>query len=362
MKQLGFASAFADSRLGSNKKLEEIDRLIDWSVLEPVAQRLRPGTAGRPPYEALAMLKALYLQRLYDLSDPGLEEALLDRLSFRVFCGFTLEERTPDETTILRFRHDAANAGVLEQCFALVTAQLEAQGLVLRAGTMMDASIIRAQRQPPPMAAGRGAVNPQEPDAGWTGRRGKTVLGYKAHVGGRPGLRLGAACGGHLGARLRERSGRRSDLWRRAGGLWRPRLSAQGAARSAQEPRHQGSHHASRRQASPQDHRLAGTLERIGGAAAGTGRGRIQRDEASLWPRARPLALPVLCLCRCLRFRHHLQSAKGCHSQKCLVRNAMPLRPTLGTTHPSHYSPQSRKVPFAEESEKRGRAERSRDR
>jgi transposase, IS5 family len=183
MKQLGFASAFADARLGSNKKLQEIDRLIDWSPLEPLARRVRPGTDGRPPYRALAMLKALYLQRLYDLSDPGLEEALLDRLSFRLFCGFALEDRTPDETTILRFRHDAAHAGVLEQCFALVNCQLEAQGLVLRQGTMMDASIIRAQRQPPPMSAGRGAVNAAEPEAGWTGRGGKTVLGYKAHVG-----------------------------------------------------------------------------------------------------------------------------------------------------------------------------------
>lgn len=183
MKQLGFASAFADPRLGSNKKLEEIDRLIDWSALTPLAERIRPGKVGRPPYAALAMLKALYLQRLYDLSDPGLEAALLDRLSFRAFCGFALEDKTPDETTILNFRHDAADAGVLEQCFAVVTGQLEAQGLVLRAGTIMDASVIRAQRRAPPMAAGRGAVNPQEPDAGWTGRGGKTMLGYKAHVG-----------------------------------------------------------------------------------------------------------------------------------------------------------------------------------
>lgn len=184
MKQLGFASAFADARLGSNRKLEEIDRLIDWSALEPLAQRLRPGTDGRPPYQGLAMLKALYLQRLYDLSDPALEEALLDRMSFRVFCGFALEDRTPDETTILRFRHDAAQAGILEQAFAVVTGQLDGQGLILRSGTMMDASIIRAQRRPPPMSAGRGALNPQEPDAGWTGRSGgKTVLGYKAHVG-----------------------------------------------------------------------------------------------------------------------------------------------------------------------------------
>src|ERR1700704_2088179 len=89
MKQLGFASAFADPRLGSNKKLEEIDRLIDWSALEPLAQRGRPGKEGRPPYEPLGMLKALYLQRLYDLSDPDLEGVLGDRLSFRRFCGFT---------------------------------------------------------------------------------------------------------------------------------------------------------------------------------------------------------------------------------------------------------------------------------
>jgi len=183
MKQLGFASAFAAPRLGSNKKLEEIDRLIDWSALQRLAERVRPGVKGRPPYAALRMLKALYLQRLYDLSDPGLEQALLDRLSFRRFCGFELEDSTPDETTILNFRHDAADAGVLEEAFLMITAQLEAQGLVLRQGTMMDASVVRAQRRPPPMSAGRGAVNRQEPDAGWTARGGKTMLGYKAHVG-----------------------------------------------------------------------------------------------------------------------------------------------------------------------------------
>ena len=182
-KQLGFSEAFVDARLGANKKLEEIDRLIDWSALEALANRVRPGGIGRPPYEALSMLKALYLQRLYDLSDPQLEEALLDRLSFRLFCRFTLEDRTPDETTILRFRHDAAEAGVLEACFAVITRQLDGQGLVLRQGTMMDASIIRAQRRAAPLSEGRGAINPQEPDAGWTARGGKAVLGYKAHLG-----------------------------------------------------------------------------------------------------------------------------------------------------------------------------------
>ena len=69
------------------------------------------------------MLKALYLQALYDLSDPGLEEALLDRLSFRRFCGFALDERTPDETTICRFRAAVA-AGVLGPAWPRSTGSL----------------------------------------------------------------------------------------------------------------------------------------------------------------------------------------------------------------------------------------------
>jgi transposase, IS5 family len=182
-KQLGFAEALVDARLGANGKLEEIDRLIEWSALESLAVDVRPGIGGRPPFPGLAMLKALYLQRLYDLSDPGLEEALLDRLSFRKFCGFTLQDRTPDETTICRFRQDAAAAGILEAAFAEVMRQLESNGLVLRKGTLMDASVIRANRSAPPLSEGLGAVNPKEPNAGWTRRNGKTTLGYKAHVG-----------------------------------------------------------------------------------------------------------------------------------------------------------------------------------
>ena len=89
--QLGFAEAFVSPGLGANRKLERLDALIDWSPLERLASGIRKGHRGRPPYAPLSMLKALYLQALYDLSDPGLEEALLDRLSFRRFCGFALD-------------------------------------------------------------------------------------------------------------------------------------------------------------------------------------------------------------------------------------------------------------------------------
>ena len=70
------------------------------------------------------MLKALLLQRLYALSDPQLEEALFDRLSFRRFCGFAAGEGAPDETTLCRFRQDAAESGVLEACLDEVNRQL----------------------------------------------------------------------------------------------------------------------------------------------------------------------------------------------------------------------------------------------
>lgn len=182
-KQMGLVEALLDPRLGSNEKLSAITAAIDWGRLEAIVHRVRPGETGRPPYRPLSMLKALYLQRLYDLSDPGLEEALLDRLSFRRFCDLSLDEATPDETTICRFRAAAAEAGVMEACFAEITRQLEAQGLMLKRGTLMDASIIRAKHNPPSGEAGLGAKHEKEPGADWTYRNGKSMFGYKAHLG-----------------------------------------------------------------------------------------------------------------------------------------------------------------------------------
>jgi IS5 family transposase len=181
--QLSLAEAMLDPRLGSNEKLAAIAGSIDWSRLEPIVRRVRPGEMGRPPYSPLAMLKALYLQRLYNLSDPGLEEALLDRLSFRRFCGLALDAATPDETTICRFRAAAAEAGVMQDCFAEITRQLDSQGLVLRRGTLMDASIIKAKHNPPSARAGLGAKHDKEPQADWTYRQGRPYFGYKLHVG-----------------------------------------------------------------------------------------------------------------------------------------------------------------------------------
>lgn len=179
----GFADAFADPRLGSNETLDRMSSLIDWAGLEGLALEVRPGVAGRPPYAPLSMLKALYLQAMYDLSDPGLEAALLDRVSFRRFCGWSLADSTPDETTLCRFRQEAAQSGVLEKAFLAVNAQLEAKRLILKRGTLMDATLIAARHNPPKMKAGPGAGVEREPQANWTKKNGKSHFGYKLHVG-----------------------------------------------------------------------------------------------------------------------------------------------------------------------------------
>ncbi len=182
-RQLGLAESLVDPRLGSNPRLAKLETVIDWAPLEVLCKPLRRGEHGRPPYAPLALLKALYLQAMYDLSDPGLEEALLDRLSFRRFCGFGLADRTPDETTILRFRHDAAEAGVLRACFEEITRQLEQRGLMVKKGSLLDATLVASALRPPPASAGLGACNAAEPGASWTRKAGRSVFGYKVHVG-----------------------------------------------------------------------------------------------------------------------------------------------------------------------------------
>lgn len=180
---MNFAEMIVDQKLGMNEKLAKIHELIDWSSLKDILSSLRTAQTGRPSYDSLKMLKALYLQILYSLSDPGLEEALLDRLSFRRFCGFALDETTPDETTICRFRALVSDAGVMEKCFEEINRQLDERGVILKKGTLMDATIVSATHNPPPRSAGLGAPHPKETGADWTRKNGKTTFGYKLHIG-----------------------------------------------------------------------------------------------------------------------------------------------------------------------------------
>ena len=125
--------------------LERMDGLIPWQKLE---ERIRPVYAkrgkGRRPYPLLAMLRIHCVQLFYNLSDPGMEDLLYEAESVRRFVGLNLTEALPDETTILNFRHllerHELGKGLLEE----INAHLESQGLRLREGTIVDASIIEA--------------------------------------------------------------------------------------------------------------------------------------------------------------------------------------------------------------------------
>lgn len=187
-EQLGFAESFLPAGFGRNARLERIASLIDWSRVEALVRQVRPGTTGRPPWRPLAMVRALLLQQWYALSDPGLEEALSDRVSFRRFCGLALDEGTPDETSLCRFRNALKDAGLGEALFAEIALQLDAAGFLVKTGTLIDASLIRAAvKTPRDRFAPRTAENrsPVDADANWTmtdrGRR--SFFGYKLHVG-----------------------------------------------------------------------------------------------------------------------------------------------------------------------------------
>jgi transposase, IS5 family len=183
-KQMSLAEALLHPKLGANARLAAMEAQVDWGAIARLAAQARvPAATGRKPYPALSMLKALYLQAAYDLGDRELEEALGDRLSFRRFCAFDLEDGTPDETTIWRFRQAAMETGVLEAVFAEINRQLAAKGLILKKGTLLDATLIAAKHAPPPRAAGLGAGHAKEPQASWTKKGGKAYFGYRAHVG-----------------------------------------------------------------------------------------------------------------------------------------------------------------------------------
>src|SRR5258708_2270299 len=105
--QVGIAEAFLHPSVGRNVRMEAIAAQIDWRPLEKALAGLRSGDRGAPPYPALMMMKALLLQQWYGLSDVGLEEALLDRMSFRRFVGLAGDQAAPDHATLWRFPHAA---------------------------------------------------------------------------------------------------------------------------------------------------------------------------------------------------------------------------------------------------------------
>jgi len=209
---MGFADYLIEQRKHSNAFLDKMDQFIDWNHIGKLLKKKYKKTMsadGRPAYPPLPMFKLLLLQRWYGLSDPGLEEALSDRISFIRFSGFSLASSLPDYSTICRFRNSLLELGLYEKLFEEILRQLEGRGLLVQEGAIVDATVIESSRRPrkaveimpedrkeeetvaPPVVSYSNDV-----DATWIKKGKKPYYGYKAHIS--VDAKDGYVLGGHV--------------------------------------------------------------------------------------------------------------------------------------------------------------------
>lgn len=189
--------SFSDIELsGSRKpsrvsvKLDRIESLVEWDrVLDliKVVDRTSARTGGAPHRDLLVKVKMLFLQHLYNLSDPELEDQVNDRLSFQRFAGIGYTATVPDFTTIWRFKEALVREGLGDKLFDLVLDMIDAKGVLIKKGTSVDATIIESTTKP--LSKERRAELEKKPsaqidtDADSTAKRGKKYFGYKGHIG-----------------------------------------------------------------------------------------------------------------------------------------------------------------------------------
>jgi len=159
--------------------LSEMDRVVPWAELCALIEPVYPKAGnGRPPIGLERMLRIYFLQQWFNLSDPGVEEALNDSVAMARFAGLDLgAAAVPDETTICKFRHRLEAHDLGTRLFEEVLAYLEAQGLRISRGTIVDATIINAP------SSTKNASKSRDPDMHQTRKGQQWYFGMKAHVG-----------------------------------------------------------------------------------------------------------------------------------------------------------------------------------
>ena len=182
MKQLTFSAKGFDRYSKTTRRaafLAEMEEVVPWpdmfALIEPFYPK--PGN-GRPPYGLERMLRIYFLQQWFNLSDPGVEEALYDSATMRDFAGIGLgREPAPDETTICRFRHLLEANDLGRRLFEEVHRHLEASGLKVSTGTIVDATIIHAP------SSTKNADKARDPEMRQTRKGNQWYFGMKAHIG-----------------------------------------------------------------------------------------------------------------------------------------------------------------------------------
>jgi transposase, IS5 family len=159
--------------------LQDMERVVPWSELVALISPHCPeGRRGRPPFNVEAMLRIHFMQQWFNLSDPAMEEALHDMVLFRDFAGLGgWMDRLPDESTILRFRHLLEKKKLAAQILATVNELLERKGLLLRAGTVVDATLIAAP------SSTKNKSGERDPEMHQSKKGEQWYFGMKAHIG-----------------------------------------------------------------------------------------------------------------------------------------------------------------------------------
>lgn len=180
--QLSFSDAEQDAKRKKTRRevfLDEMDQVVPWAALEAVIEPFYPRAGkGRHPYPLRTMLRIHLMQQWYALSDPAMEEALYEISSMRRFARLSLARGTiPDETTILHFRHLLERHALAERILATVNGLLVRQGLMLKQGTIVDATIIAAP------SSTKNSTGERDPEMHQTKKGNQWYFGMKAHVG-----------------------------------------------------------------------------------------------------------------------------------------------------------------------------------
>jgi len=180
MKQADLGLNLSAKRTRKREFLEQMDRVVPWAALvgliEPVYGK--KSGVGRPPFALASMLRIHFLQQWFALSDPAMEEALFDVPLFREFAQLpTGVARLPDESTILRFRHLLEAHGLAAKMLATVNDTLAAKGLLLKSGSVVDATLIAAP------SSTKNRTGTRDPEMHQTKKGNNWHFGMKAHIG-----------------------------------------------------------------------------------------------------------------------------------------------------------------------------------
>ncbi len=181
MSQMSFADAeYAGKRKKTRREvlLDEMNQVIPCAALFKLIEPFYPVAGqGRRPYPLESMLRVHLMQNFFTLSDPAMEEALYNSASMRQFAGFKLSGAIPDQTTILNFRHLLEEYDLAEDILAQVNKLLAAKGVLLKRGTIVDATIIAAP------SSTKNASGERDPEMHQPKKGNQWYFGMKAHIG-----------------------------------------------------------------------------------------------------------------------------------------------------------------------------------